>query len=118
MNWDWIFQALIPWLAIAILLTEIPHATRQSDKIRAQKQINEIFDTFSDPSLPISKTQMWNVLVQLRDNMENPHLEPNLETVAGPVNSMFPDDLMLDLDPTTGGYSDLMLQDLDRSPLW
>ncbi|EPE31846.1 Zn2/Cys6 DNA-binding protein [Glarea lozoyensis ATCC 20868] len=121
LNWEWVFQTMIPWLAVAILLTEIPHATRQSDKARAQKQINEVFLTFSNPNLPISKTQMWNILVQLRQNMENPHPEPNSNTALVEnctTNTLFSDDLMLDLDSAAGEYSDFMLQDINRSPLW
>jgi hypothetical protein len=113
---------MIPWLAIAIVLTEIPHATQQSDKTRASKQINQMFTVFSNPSMPVAKTQMWNVLVQLLQNMENSHLEPNLNTVIAkdnpPVDSMFSDDLMLDLESATAEYNDLLLQDINGSPLW
>jgi ABC-type iron transport system FetAB permease component len=123
LNWEWVFQAMIPWLAIAIVLTEMPHAIRQSDRDRARKQINEIFATFSDSKMPVSKTQMWDILVQLRQNMENPNPEPITNTVVIGNNSataaIFTDDLMLDLESASGEYSDqLMLRDINRSPLW
>jgi hypothetical protein len=121
MNWEWIFQSMIPWLAIAIVLTEIPHATSQADKTRALTQVNQIFANFSDSNLPVSKTQMWNVLVQLRQEMENPHTEPNSDTIIVEDNStavaMFSDDLMLGFE-SAGDYGDLMPQNFNETPLW
>jgi hypothetical protein len=69
-NWEWIFETIIPWLAIAIVLTELPRATQSSDIDRAQWQINLNFQRFSDPLKPVSGTPMWKLLIQLRENMQ------------------------------------------------
>ncbi|KAH6665041.1 hypothetical protein B0J14DRAFT_241526 [Halenospora varia] len=69
-NWEWIFSTIIPWLALAIVLTSLPRATQQSDIDRAQWQINVNFQRFSDPKMPVSGTPMWKLLVQLRENIQ------------------------------------------------
>jgi hypothetical protein len=69
-NWEWTFETVIPWLAIAIVLTELPQATQQSDIDRAQWQSDLNFQRFSDSSKPVSRTPMWKLLVQLRESMQ------------------------------------------------
>jgi hypothetical protein len=126
-NWEWIFESLVPWLAIAIVLTELPRATQQSDIDRAQWQTNLNFQRFSDPSKPVSGTPMWKLLVQLRENMQSsPTTSPQSQGNVIPANSQtvenvsamaFTGDLMLDSELYTAGtesflYEDQFMQDL------
>ncbi|PMD55438.1 uncharacterized protein K444DRAFT_88562 [Hyaloscypha bicolor E] len=126
-NWEWIFETIIPWLAIAIVLTELPRATQSSDIDRAQWQINLNFQRFSDPLKPVSGTPMWKLLIQLRENMpESPAQSPLSYRGVEPASSQllqtatamaFNTDLMLgsELYPAgteTSLYEDQFMLDL------
>jgi hypothetical protein len=126
-NWEWIFETIVPWLAIAILLTELPRAIQQSDIDRAQWQINLNFQRFSDPSKPLSNSPMWKLLVQLRENIqESPTQSPQSQGNVIPASSQtvesvsampFTGDLMLDSELYPVGtesflYEDQFMQDL------
>ncbi|KAG9229823.1 hypothetical protein BJ875DRAFT_176798 [Amylocarpus encephaloides] len=106
LNWEWIFQTAIPWLAIAIVLAELPHLSAQSDIARAQRQVDDIFAVFSNPDQPVSNTPMWGILLQLRQNMTTP-VQPTSAVALGNMDSMattmFTDDLMLDLGVSMTG---------------
>ncbi|CZT44904.1 uncharacterized protein RSE6_05156 [Rhynchosporium secalis] len=67
MNWEFIFSTSVPWLASAIALIDSRHATRQSDKDRAQREVEAVFKRFKDS--PVATTKMWKILEQLRMNM-------------------------------------------------
>lgn len=126
-NWEWIFETIIPWLAIAIVLTELPRATQSSDIDRAQWQINLNFQRFSDPLKPVSGTPMWKLLIQLRENMqESPAQSPLSRSGVAPASSQslqtattmaFTTDLMLGSELYPAGtesflYEDQFMQDL------
>ncbi|KAL2073846.1 hypothetical protein VTL71DRAFT_11172 [Oculimacula yallundae] len=66
-NWEWLFSTSVPWLATAIVLTDVRHATRQNDKDRAQRQIEAVFLRFQDS--PVAMTKMWKMMQELRRNM-------------------------------------------------
>jgi hypothetical protein len=81
----------VPWLAIAIVLTEMPRASRQFDIDRAQRQIESNFNRFSDPSKPIIGTPMWRLLVHLRHQMQaqsNPSLPSQSNTTIETTQSL------------------------------
>ena len=126
-NWEWIFETIVPWLAIAIVLTELPRATQPFDVDRAQWQINLNFQRFSDTSNPVSGTPMWKLLVQLRQNIQaqpvqSPLNQSNAEVASSQslkaVTAMaFAPDLMLDsefypTDTESFLYEDQFMQDL------
>ena len=134
-NWEWIFETTVPWLATAIVLTELPEGTEQSEKDRAQLQIENIFQRFSDPSAPVSSTPMWKLLVQLRQHMQyvpGQHNAPVTSVIgsngplpaskAGPSTLEFMDDLMLDFGNSEAGLegivynNQLMFQDAKGFP--
>ncbi|CZR59489.1 uncharacterized protein PAC_09381 [Phialocephala subalpina] len=109
LNWGWVFQTTVPWLALAIVLTELPKSTQQTDIERAQLQIENYFQRFSDPSAPVSGTAMWKMLVRLRQNMEQSSspthvavssvrgsIGPSPDSGAAPSALIFTDDLMVD----------------------
>jgi hypothetical protein len=119
-NWEWAFETIVPWLAIAIVLTELPHATRPSDIDRAQRQIDLNFRRFSDLSKPVSCTSMWKLLVQLRQHMqEQPSSSPPSQrgdSIAVPPPQQtatmdFTDDLMLDFGVSAPGSESLVYED-------
>ncbi|KAE8448962.1 hypothetical protein EG329_008758 [Mollisiaceae sp. DMI_Dod_QoI] len=114
LNWEWVFQTTIPWLALAIVLTELPNSTESSNIERAQLQIKNYFQRFSEPSAPVSQTPMWKMLVGLRRHMqEGPSpahipvsrsIGPSPASGVGPSALVFTDDLMLDFrDEGVGG---------------
>jgi len=112
-NWEWIFETKIPWLAISVVLTELPHASRQADIERGQRLITNNFARYSDPSKPLSKTPMWNLLVQLRQHMQNAPDQtlPIADySAVGTTAMMITDDLMLDFGDQ-GVLDDLMYND-------
>lgn len=136
LNWDWIFQNTVPWLAIAITLTQLPHATRKADIDRARKQIEIAFSRHGDPDKPVSSTPMWQLLLQLRQQAqtqwdqaqtEQSSVSPEAHQI-GAINSLpqssglaFTDDLMLDfgigIQPDPVMYDDaLNMQDLENLP--
>ncbi|RDW91575.1 hypothetical protein BP5796_02740 [Coleophoma crateriformis] len=66
-GWDWIFLDNVPWLAIAIVLVQIPQATiRGLDVVRAQRQIEIVFYRYEDPDRSLSHCRLWKILVDLR----------------------------------------------------
>lgn len=93
------FQTRVPWLAISVLLTELPRTDRQADVERGQRLIASNFARYSDPSKPVSNTPMWNLLVELREHMQD---SPNQTPAAveystiGTNRMPLTDDLMLD----------------------
>lgn len=101
LNWEWVFQSTIPWLALAIVLTEAPRTLDQLETERAQLQVENYFHRFS--SAPVARSPMWNMLVKLRRHMEEDPLH-SVTSSLGPSpasgNSqpalVFTDDLMLD----------------------
>jgi hypothetical protein len=126
-NWEWLFDTIVPWLAIAIVLTQAPHARQPSIIDRAQWQVNLNFQRFSDPSNAVSATPMWKLLVQLREHMQESRTSsPNNQsnTTPGSSHSLqttaemnFAGDLMLDSEIYTAGneaflYEDQFMQDL------
>ena len=134
-NWEWVFETTVPWLATAIVLTELTEGTEQSEKDRAQLQIENIFQRFSDPSAPVSSTPMWKLLVQLRQHMQDVPGQhnapvtsvigssgPSLASKAGASTLEFMDDLMLDYGNSEAGLEDIvynnqfMLQDAQEFP--
>ncbi|KAF8855925.1 hypothetical protein BDZ45DRAFT_625738 [Acephala macrosclerotiorum] len=130
LSWEWVFQTTVPWLALAIVLTELPKSTQQTDIERAQLQIENYFHRFSDPSVPVSSTPMWKMLVGLRKRMqEDPgpshipvssvrgSVSPSPGSGAGPSALVFTDDLMVDFgnegpaDTRFWNNDQLMMQD-------
>ncbi|KAE9377571.1 hypothetical protein N431DRAFT_398530 [Stipitochalara longipes BDJ] len=122
-NWEWVFETIIPWLAIAIVVTDLSRATHQSEINRANWQININFERFSSPENPVSGTPMWKLLVQLRENMQGLPVDqgstvPTSSQVLGNIAAVpFTPDLMLDSDLYGSGtdafpYEDQFMQDL------
>jgi hypothetical protein len=106
LNWEWVFETNIPWLGLAIVLTEISNSSSQQEIDRAHRQIERIFQQYS--STPVSNTPMWKMLIQLREHMQNDPAHVQATSGGGyqPANlsapaAMFADDLMLDFQ--TGG---------------
>lgn len=119
-NWDWLFETVVPWLAIAIVLTGLPRATRPSDIDRATRQIDVNFQRFSDPAKPVSGTPMWKLLVQLRQQMQeqpgaSPSSQRSLSVATRPPQQAaamaFTDDLMLDFGVSAPGTESMMYED-------
>lgn len=127
LNWEWVFATTVPWLATAIALTHEQQTTRHSDRDRAHRQIENVFERFSHPAL-VASTPMWQLLVRLRQNMQDgsSHGIQVLPTASMPGDQSgmirFDDDLMLDFGQQTGGsdplsFDDpLMAQDLQNMP--
>ncbi|KAN0107928.1 Fungal specific transcription factor domain containing protein [Hyaloscypha variabilis] len=121
-NWEWIFDTIVPWLAIAIVLTQLPHATQQQDIDRANWQININFERFSSHENPLSGTPMWRLLLQLRENMQGVPVNqdsvvPNVSQELSVATVPFTPDLVLDSDLYASGneaflYEDQFMQDL------
>lgn len=115
MNWGWVFEITVPWLAIAIVLTYTPKLTRQPDIDRAQKQIEIAFRRYETPERSIGTSPLWQLLVDLRlkvdaswsrEHQGRNCISPNIQLTeanrAGAAfssdpNLRFTDDLMLDL---------------------
>jgi hypothetical protein len=119
-NWEWLFVTKVPWLAIAVVLTELRHASRQADVDRGQRLVDSNFARYSDPSMPVSSTPMWQLLVQLRQHMQDGSsqtppavnysaVHSNYQAENG-RNVPFADDLMLDFG-NQGGLDALMYND-------
>jgi hypothetical protein len=70
LNWDWIFRDTVPWLAVAIVLTQLHHSTRAPEISRARKQVDIVFLKFGDPESEVSRTPMWQLIVQLKEYAE------------------------------------------------
>ncbi|KAK0116549.1 hypothetical protein ONS96_012407 [Cadophora gregata f. sp. sojae] len=87
LNCEWLFSTPVPFLATSIALTDMRHATRQNDKERAQRQIDNVFSRFS--SSPVASTKMWKVLIELRRNMmdEGTHSSTQVLVGGGTVGS-------------------------------
>jgi hypothetical protein len=132
LNWEWLFQTVVPWLATAIVLTYLPYASRQADVDRGRKQIEIIFQRYTDPSSTISTCPRWLLLVRLRHQMsqisqwdatqrptnrrdwnesQGVTPQPNLGVSQGMNDPalLFTDDLMLDFG--TAGQMDTVLLD-------
>lgn len=117
LNWEWIFQSVVPWLATAIILAQLPHATRRHDINRSQKQIDIIFQRYSDTSSAVATSPMWQLLVTLKQHVpaqwdQEPTNQGHFsqssilptETNSRPLEMetlMFNDDIMLDFGPST-----------------
>ena len=132
LNWEWVFQTVVPWLATAIVLTYLPHTTRKSDIDRGRKQIEIIFHRYSDPVNPISTCPRWLLLGRLREQMCQTGSQSDaglgFPTHQGDISSqamqnsalVFTDDLMLDfsvaapIDPIL--IDDLGYQDVQDLP--
>jgi len=106
LNWEWVFETNIPWLGLAIVLTEIRNSSSQQEIDRAHRQIERIFQRYS--STPVSNTPMWKMLIQLRQHMQNDPAHVHATSGGGyqPGNvpapaAIFADDLMIDFQ--TGG---------------
>ncbi|KUJ12210.1 uncharacterized protein LY89DRAFT_688662 [Mollisia scopiformis] len=106
-NWEWVFQSTIPWLALAIVLTETPKAEEQLEIERAQLQIEAYFQRLS--YAPVASTPMWRMLTRLRAHMREDSSPPHIPTssVTSSMNHspasrgvsatlVFTDDLMMD----------------------
>lgn len=94
-NWDWVLDTDIPWLAIAILITELSLASSSEEHERAQAQIDRVFMLHG--SARVSETPMWKILVQLRRRVQGgPPSTENVEPRI-PATAMFADEFMLDL---------------------
>lgn len=119
-NWEWIFLTIVPWLALAIVLTSLPNVSKQSEIDRAQWQINLNFQRFSDPENPISGTPMWKLLVQLKEYIQAPPPSQGdgMPRESPTVPAMaFAGDLMLDsqlypVGAETFLYEDQFMEDL------
>jgi hypothetical protein len=70
LNWDWIFRDIVPWPAIAIVLTQLHHSIRATEINRARKQVDIVFRKFGDPESEVSRTPMWQLIVQLKEYAE------------------------------------------------
>jgi hypothetical protein len=120
-NWEWVFETVIPFLALSIVLTELPRANQQSDIDRAQWQINLNFQRFSDPSKLVSGTPMWKLLVQLRENMETSQTPSQQNQSSAPLadgkpleifaTMTFSPGLISDSEFYTAGTEDFLYED-------
>lgn len=132
LNWSWIFETIVPWLAIAIILAKASFAPRTEDTKRAHKQIDIVFNRYSDPSAPLSSTPMWQLLVQLRQRFQPQYgqekditeAKVSVDTTRQPMESsemIYADDLMLDFglapQQDTNLYDDeLIFQEVQDFP--
>jgi hypothetical protein len=127
MDWDWVFQTKVPWLAIAIVLTQLPHARRKPEINRARKQIDIAFERYGDLEMPLSSTPLWQLLVQLRQRGENQWDQRERGNISGesslmretgaseelPValNQVLADDMMLDFGVIAPQHGPMMYDD-------
>lgn len=123
LNWDWVFESIIPWLAIAIAIICSPKSTRQADINRAQEQIEIQFRRHSNPPRPVSSSPMWRLLTELRQQTPNPWSPDNslgsssaaqAGTLIVPLPGSeiaFDSDVLLDIDPSQPQFDALMYDD-------
>jgi hypothetical protein len=88
MNWDWVFQTKVPWLAIAIVLIQLPHARKKPEIDRARKQIDIVFERYGDPEMPLSSTPLWQLLAELRQRCEDQLDQRELGNIGGELSLM------------------------------
>lgn len=69
-GWEWIFLDNVPWLAIAIVLVQIPQVTAEPEIVRAKRQIEIVFRRYEDPDRSLSGSRMWKILVDLRQQSQ------------------------------------------------
>ena len=106
LSWSWIFDTTVPWLAIAIVLTS-PVSPR------AQEQIDAVFQHFGGPEMELSRSPLWQLLVQLRLRWEGGDVgggdgnagtgDRDRDVLGGNGRLFGVDDVMLDFDVGNGG---------------
>jgi len=95
-NWEWVFRTVVPWLPCAIVLTYISssHSLEQGAIDHAQKQLDNVWARFSDPSDPVTTTPMWNLLMGLKQSQTEPSSMSNSVPQYVPRFPVFAEDLM------------------------
>lgn len=122
-NWGWVFRTVVPWLPTAIILTQMTQEIRKADIDRAQRNIDIVFQRYSEPSNPLTTTPMWKLLVQLRQQLQGDwpisstsnssltSLQPGGFESNGASNLAFPDDPMLGFNQAVPSGNQFMFDD-------
>lgn len=79
---------------------------------RARKQIDTVFNRYSDPLSPLCTSPMWQLLLRMRQRLQPPHSHvQNSDDSSTLQQALLTDDLMLDFG--MGQNQDMTLFDGD-----